>query len=191
MEHIFSSIRMIARKFILLSAFVIIAGCSNGNNQVQEHPASLQTMNEFGIISFNLPQSFNQRIERPDGSLAFINFNNNTVHREPGDQLLEAYKPSESCSYIGGKYIVDKHEPDGSFISWGKVTDEWDNGSPAVNCLLVNGYDKTPLPGKEYYSSAYALCAHKDTKNVFICISQVKDNPDIAKQIFDSFAWTK
>jgi hypothetical protein len=39
--------------------------------------------------------------------------------------------------------------------------------------------------------SAYALCSEKDGKTVLICISQVTDNPDLAKQIFETFRWLR
>ena len=37
----------------------------------------------------------------------------------------------------------------------------------------------------------YAFCSQKDGKTVVICIKQQRDNPELAKQIFDSFKWTK
>ncbi len=39
--------------------------------------------------------------------------------------------------------------------------------------------------------TSYALCSEHAGKQVLICISQVTDNPALAKQIFDSFRWTK
>ena len=39
--------------------------------------------------------------------------------------------------------------------------------------------------------AAYALCSHKDGKTVVICISQMTQNEPLAKQIFDTFRWTK
>jgi hypothetical protein len=39
--------------------------------------------------------------------------------------------------------------------------------------------------------TAYVLCSEKDTKTVVICVSQGKDNPDLAKQIFETFRWTE
>ncbi len=40
-------------------------------------------------------------------------------------------------------------------------------------------------------NTAYALCSHKDGKTVVICISQMTQNEPLAKQIFDTFRWTK
>jgi hypothetical protein len=39
-------------------------------------------------------------------------------------------------------------------------------------------------------NSAYALCSEKNGKTIVICVSQVTDNPDFAKQIFETFRWT-
>jgi hypothetical protein len=38
---------------------------------------------------------------------------------------------------------------------------------------------------------AYALCSEKDGKTVVICISQMTDNPKQAKEIFETFRWTR
>ncbi|MDD4319841.1 MAG: hypothetical protein PHW10_05990 [Candidatus Peribacteraceae bacterium] len=38
--------------------------------------------------------------------------------------------------------------------------------------------------------AGYALCSEKDGKTVLICVTQVIDNPDLAKQIFETFRWT-
>ena len=40
-------------------------------------------------------------------------------------------------------------------------------------------------------SSAYALCSEKDGKTVVICIGQMTDNPEMAKQIFETFRWVE
>jgi hypothetical protein len=44
---------------------------------------------------------------------------------------------------------------------------------------------------KQGLYSAYAMCSEKDGKTVVICISQMKDDPEMAKQIFETFRWTK
>lgn len=36
----------------------------------------------------------------------------------------------------------------------------------------------------------YGFCSEKDGKTVVICISQMTDDPDLAKQIFETFRWT-
>jgi hypothetical protein len=37
----------------------------------------------------------------------------------------------------------------------------------------------------------YALCSEKGGKTVVICIYQMKDNPELAKKVFETFRWTK
>ena len=39
--------------------------------------------------------------------------------------------------------------------------------------------------------AAYALCSEKDGKTVVICVSQVTDDPDLARSIFETFRWTE
>lgn len=46
-----------------------------------------------------------------------------------------------------------------------------------------------PKSGKD--GAAYALCSEKDGKTVLICVSQVTDNPELARQIFETFRWTE
>lgn len=38
-------------------------------------------------------------------------------------------------------------------------------------------------------TEVYVLCAEKDEKTVVICINQLKDNPQLAEDIFKTFAW--
>jgi hypothetical protein len=44
---------------------------------------------------------------------------------------------------------------------------------------------------KQGLYSAYAMCSEKDGKTVVICISQMKDDPEMAKDIFETFRWTE
>lgn len=41
-------------------------------------------------------------------------------------------------------------------------------------------------------AATYALCSEKkNSMTVFICMNQLTDNPEMAKQIFESFRWTR
>jgi hypothetical protein len=40
-------------------------------------------------------------------------------------------------------------------------------------------------------AAVYALCSEKDGKTVVICISQMTDNREQAKEIFETFRWTQ
>ncbi len=40
-------------------------------------------------------------------------------------------------------------------------------------------------------TAAYAFCAEKDGKAVAICIQQMTDDEEMARQIFESFHWTE
>lgn len=46
------------------------------------------------------------------------------------------------------------------------------------------------MPGSGL-AAVYALCSEKDGKTVVICISQMTDNPEQAKEIFETFRWTR
>ena len=69
---------------------------------------------------------------------------------------------------------------------WGRVT-YWDRfphdvgfSEPEPHCRPASGN-----------GNAYALCSEKNGKTVVICISQVTDDPALAKQIFETFRWTE
>ncbi len=40
-------------------------------------------------------------------------------------------------------------------------------------------------------AAGYALCSEHNGKTVVICINQMKDDPAMAKQIFETFRWTQ
>jgi hypothetical protein len=48
-----------------------------------------------------------------------------------------------------------------------------------------------PPEGVLCKGAKYALCADKGDKTVVICISQMKEDPEMAKEIFESFRWTE
>lgn len=82
--------------------------------------------------------------------------------------------------------------------SWGKLNKyQWriDKTYPNALCIVpMQGCTKTELwsgEGCQHGQGAYALCSEKDGKVVVICISQITDNSDLAKQIFSTFHWTE
>ncbi len=55
-----------------------------------------------------------------------------------------------------------------------------DYGDPYPLCATLGSYE-----------ARYAFCSEKNGKTVVICISQMKDDPAMAKQIFETFRWTE
>lgn len=78
-------------------------------------------------------------------------------------------------------------------ILWSKVPvvgvhagypDAYCNNYPP-DCSGTDYFDGTC---KTEYAT-YAFCAEKDARRVVICMNQNKDNPELAKQVFESFRW--
>ena len=87
----------------------------------------------------------------------------------------------------------------GGETNWGRV-DMWDTGGLAYERY---GTELCPPPTQKYAeqsdrsqgkridgSQSYVLCSQKAEKTVVICIAQVKDSPEMAKNIFETFRWT-
>ncbi len=53
------------------------------------------------------------------------------------------------------------------------------------SALLCHGGGTPPV------ESVYTFCSQENGKTVVLCINQMKDDPEMAKQIFESFRWTK
>ncbi len=106
--------------------------------------------------------------------------------------------PADSCSplLLGTANLTDLQETNGKTV-WGRV----DEDTYAGNGNYRNSLCKYPVRKdctKEIFWSkgcgglgggAYTFCSEKDNKRVIICISQAKDNPTVAKQVFSTFRW--
>ena len=70
---------------------------------------------------------------------------------------------------------------------WGKV-DYWDRFYTGDFPNMQEPLCRYPV---DEGAAGYALCSEKDGKTVIICISQMKDDPDLAKEIFETFRWVE
>ena len=102
------------------------------------------------------------------------------------DYYLQIYSlPLGSQTKMGVK--IPSHELLSGISVWKGRVDFYDQFRGGEN----------PDPGKEPLcrgpggGSAYALYSEKDGKAVLICISQIKNNPELAEQIFQTFRWNK
>ena len=148
-----------------------------------------------------LPKQIIKTIHRANKSDAYLTYDNTTVQRELTDFSIHVYPPESirtpsSCSpSITGASRTSPLETTSGKTNWGRV-DAYDTPesldrepvlcSPPKVSWLIDAEGNAKLE-----SSAYALCSEKDGKTVVICIGQMTDNPEMAKQIFETFRWTE
>ena len=160
-----------AMRFIFLALGTgILCSCATEKN------SPIQVKSEDYAI--RLPADM-QKVERMDQATGFINYDYKTARRKSGDISIEIYSSSiNGCKNIGASKVLNIGDEN---KIWGKVDffDMYgnDHEGPAPDCRpFVNG-------------SAYVMCSEKNGKQVIICVSQATDNPEMAKQIFESFKW--
>lgn len=165
--------------FLLLAAITCLAACQKITTPEKE----LSIWPEFSIKP---SITFTEKFIRSDGSIAWINYNDNTAHRASGDILVELYNLKNqicSSSLHGASETVSLFSSENS--NWGKV-----------DFFEINGHDfegNPPIcePYGGETAEAYVLCSEKDGKTVVICINEMTNNPELAKEIFETFKWTE
>jgi hypothetical protein len=170
--------------------FILLALCISGC-QMSLKPISNNTeLNELSIwndFSIQVDRPFKEKITRDDGSLAFTTYSTKSTNRLPHDYSIYLFSNKVSnCSKetIGISKIKYKEEDN---VIWGRV-DAWDGQG-------IEGWepsmDLSKVVCKPSATVTFALCAEKNGKTVVVCINQMTDNPDQAKQIFETFRWTE
>lgn len=119
-----------------------------------------------------------------------------TINVHAGSEL----PPHANCSpaLTGASVTTPLTDANGK-AEWGKVPNQEKSIDPNYpNALCKASREECKgNPSFEYASgcdtpsAAYALCAEKDGKTVVICIDQMKDDPKMAQQIFETFRWVK
>jgi hypothetical protein len=108
----------------------------------------------------------------------------------PESPYLSKSPPICSSLLTGSSQLDVARRDDGSVTMWGRV-DAWDRmreegwESPQIDSVLCN------INGISQPVSIYAFCAQKDDRTVVICVNEMRDNPNLAEDIFKSFRWTK
>ena len=103
----------------------------------------------------------------------------------PDGTNVDIYEDSFPCSpELTGASETTKLTTANGMAEWGRV-----------NIFDSGGMDFPPdfkdLCRPPVYGSAYVFCSEKEEKTVVVCISQVKDDAELAKKIFETFKWTK
>lgn len=92
--------------------------------------------------------------------------------------------------YLGVRHPLSIQGTNGSTV-WGRM-DAWDGLGqegfefPKHWQQMICKKEGTPLP-----KEVYVLCSEKNGRRVVMCVSEMKNNPALSKQIFETFRWTK
>ncbi len=100
------------------------------------------------------------------------------------------YLPREiTCSpFFTGASVMAMLSAANGKAEWGRV-DHFDNEK--MGEFETDDQKPICIPPTNKGAAGYALCTEKDGKTVLICISQIKDDPKMAQQIFETFRWVK
>jgi hypothetical protein len=171
---------------LLLGGCMTLHPVDNGQDKTNE-------MSDWDWFSVQSLQEFKEHIVRDDGSVALTTYDTAITKREDSDFSVHLYPSlSSPCSpSLTGASQTEQLKTANGKAEWGRVnyrdgygSEGWTYPYDPKNILCkIQG---TPPPAQ-----VYALCSEKDDKTVVICISQMKDNPQQAKEIFETFRWTK
>ncbi len=168
----------------------LLAGCSNGQPADASRPIIFSdTTKNFSV---EIPKNATNKYLRKDKSAAFATYLAPTTDYQLSDYLIEIYPPESistlsacSPSKLGISQINALPSTSGK-AEWGKV-DYWDKlvkGEPMDLDVICTNYGIPHIP------YIYGFCSEKDKRTVVICVNEMQDNPELAKQIFETFRWT-
>jgi hypothetical protein len=159
------------------TSLVLAIGCSVKPASKPENAPDLPVFHEASY-SFQYPHLLKYRFERDDGSFALATNSGASFIDGPNDYFLEVFNLKDvSCDLglIGTSNVLKRDQ-----ILWGKIDFFERHG---------NDYLGGTPHCRPWLGSGYGMCAKKNGETIVICLSQVTDNPEIAKQIFKSFQW--
>lgn len=177
-------------KFVKCTAIggvlLLLVSCT-GNRQHAMTSEEFQSYESpLGYI-IDAPIDFNYSQFSPSGKYYYFGY---PVENKTGMRSVEIHDSDiPACSQIilGTSKTTSIVNANGTAI-WGRV-DFFDNEKLGD----FHTEEEKPIcrPSTAKQGAGYALCSEKNGKTVLICISQETDNPTLAKQIFETFRWTK
>jgi len=185
MESADSNMGNFVKSLVVCSAFLLLSACAGTEEYlpVADGFTSYESPSGYLIVT---PLGFTYAQNAPSREYFYFGYPHNS---DTGLRTIELRESESKCSpsLTGTSQMTSLSDANGG-AAWGRV-DYWDRfphevpfDQPQPQCRPGSGSRE---------SSAYALCSEKDGKTVVICISQVTDNPDLAKQIFETFRWTE
>lgn len=171
---------------IVLLPALMLSGCFDTHSGMQD--GNWKEMSDWDWFSIKSPTTFREHILRDDGSIALTTHNTKTTDRTPDDYSIHLYSALFSLcspSLTGASQMTTIPITNGK-AEWGKT----DLRELMKQEGYIPPYDTSTVKcgGAPF---VYAFCSEKDDKTVVICINQQTDNPELAKEIFETFRWTK
>lgn len=184
-------------------AAILLIGCSDKVTHPQPYPPGWSEYRNTAYgYSTGIPAEAFMPNKSPSADQIFfgnIKLLTNNIGTEYDIYLYTGDNISScSTSITGASTTTLLSETRGDTI-WGKV-DAYDYPNPDFppdtqpRCRPpILKWDVDMVKGVTRLSddAAYVLCSEKDGKTVLICVSQVTDNPDLARKIFETFRWTE
>lgn len=177
-------------KNIFLLACLSLLGCAS-SSKILSNSKNLSNDPSFSLTS---PIDMQYRFERSDASTAFGNYDFTLRdRRSENDTTVHIYPPRsrKKCSPLTIGVGTLKEQAGDFFAFWGR-SDLWDGRGqegwefPQNWESIVCKKEGSPMP-----KEVYGFCAEKNGKTVVICLNLMKDNPQLAEEIFSSFQWLK
>ncbi len=171
---------------LIFIALVLLGGCINRPIELDSSDIQRQNLSAWEDFSIQSNIAFSKKFVRDDGSIAWINYDHTTARRQPQDVIMEEYLLTTSCSpALTGTSETTNLFSAGGKTSWGRI-DFFDHGmdfapAPEPICRPAGGHT----------GEGYVLCSEKNGKAAVICVSTQIENSTLAKQIFETFKWTK
>jgi hypothetical protein len=191
---------MMLRPILLSGLFALmLSGCSPAQPIKMDNFHDQNEMSEWPWFRISAPIKFFKRILRDDGSIAFLTYDNTDTRRISTDYSVHIYPdhPASCSPSLIGTADLEEFSGTNGKVVWGRigVTNVYDDYDDAV-CAPPIAYPSTSEEKDAAWKgefrterAAYALCSEKDGKTVVICISQMRDDPALAKEIFETFRW--
>lgn len=168
--------------FAITAITVVLSACGASGTKIE----TTSEISEWPHFSLQVNDNFQERIVRDDESIALTTYDTSTAERKQDDFSIWIFPKAQSCTSLGIDEIQSANI-DSDEAQWGKVKD-YDMYDDLLDpdCRIM-----PTEKGIKPKGTAYAFCAEKNNKMVIICIKQMTDDEAMAKEIFESFRWTK
>lgn len=177
----------------IFSFIVLLVGCSVHPAEVNKNYLNAIELSLWSNFSLTSEVKFTKKYVRDDGSVAWLNYDDNFAHRKIGDVLIEVFSLDKRTAPNGCESIslgASKIEIGNEYV-YGKV-DIWDDAKiegfedyaalTKVKCL------KSHIDKNE---SIYSMCSNKNNSTIVVCVRQQENNRRLPEEIFRTFKWTE
>lgn len=182
-----------------------VLGCSN-EFRSERVPLGWNWTTVSQEFALSLPDTARHQFKRSNGSFTFSTSSGTSFDLGSADYYItldQSVSRIECSRYrLGVSRVKHLSNTSGATV-WGRV-DYWDtypgeSTTPRPTCRPPRIYYSRPNNVSDHIETVtlqngqgtYALCSTKSDKAILICVSQVTDDPDLARQIFESFRWLK